>query len=100
MDIHDLKKLGYHVHVRHSRYFPGFNSPMSRREVEDKRLSWSNIEAKGGETEVEIYQGDTKVAEGYARCSLKDAYSKRAGRQWALKRALLGSLQQLSKKRK
>lgn len=100
MDIHDLKKLGYHVKVRHSRYFPGFLTPMSRKDVEEKRLSWSNIEANGGETEVEIFQGDQKVAEGYARCSLKDNYNKKEGRQWALKRALLGSLQQLSKKRK
>lgn len=46
------------------------------------------INEKGGECVALLYDGDTLVARGSARCNPKESYNKRIGRAIALGRAL------------
>lgn len=105
MTVFQLRAAGYRVYVRHLRFYrinvplagtdiavPVVNSsPSPRSDIQALNgLVNGKIEAlaRGGRTEVEIYRGETLIGAGVAKCSSKDAYSKKIGRTIALGRAV------------
>lgn len=93
--IEQLQEQGYTVKVSHRRptmLEEGLISRdyMTRYKIKGLReLGYpAEFVPRGGATRVTILRGDETVAEGFARCSKRDNYSRRMGLQIALGRAL------------
>ena len=70
--VKSLRQKGYRVRVFHTRRYVEGNRPHER----------------GGSTEVQIFQDESFVADGLARCSDKENYDRKKGVKIALGRAL------------
>ena len=79
MTIQDLKDLGFHTKVRHTRNI---------REVPKLDGVQKQLRSKGGMTEVGIYKGDTLLSTGWAKCCSIDNYNRKLGLKIALGRAI------------
>lgn len=110
VSVAELRAQGYRVFVRHCRFYrfafsigmtvvPVSNDdPVTRSQINElaQQVSSGNqivhfeTLSRGGRTEVEVYNGDELIGQGIARCSNKDAYNKKIGRDKALGRALRG----------
>lgn len=76
--VHDLRKMGYTVKVRHDRIF-----------TEPKFGGWA-MSPKGGSTQVNIYMDGKLITSGYSKCCDLDNYDRKLGVKIALGRALKG----------
>lgn len=74
--VKSLRQKGYRVRVFHTR-----------RWIVDPEYG-DRVHERGGHTEVEIYQDETFVTSGTARCSNKENYDRKKGVRIALGRAL------------
>lgn len=86
--VEELKANGFKVQLRHHRYHAvRYNPAYARLGIKVKEY-WSHPVTKGGYTSVLLLAPDGYWAEGYAHCSRKDTYSKKAGYVLAVNRAL------------
>ena len=77
LSVHDLRKRGLKVKVRHNRNFV------------TKDMDFYDFDPCGGSTEVEIFDPKTRQSYvGTSLCSRKDNYSRKLGVKIALGRAL------------
>ena len=96
--VQSLRKAGYLVSVTHYRRYKVFNPEafrvdtirLTRREAEELSEGYMiQLEAKGGETAVDITTPDkNKHVFGVSYCNKCDAYNKKDGIRRALERAL------------
>jgi len=87
-DLFKSLQSRYSVYVTHRRYYIDEPSPLTKKEAEREGLSYHFLEANGGLTEIDIYSGNKRIASGCSRCSSKDTYCKKTGREIALLRAV------------
>ncbi len=62
--------------------------PFTKKEATFCGYSCQNLLPKGGLTEIQVYNGDELIVEGRTRCSPKDSFVRKVGRQIALCRVL------------
>lgn len=79
LTVHDLRKMGYTVKVRHNREY------QSIRKMNSTKFS---VKPKSGSTEVNIYEDGNLVGNGYSKCCGIDNYNRKLGVKIALGRAL------------
>ena len=77
--VHDLRKAGFSVKVRHNRKFTNVQKLDGVAQI---------VNVKGGSTEVGVYFNNELVGEGFARCSKRDNYNRKLGVRIALGRAM------------
>lgn len=79
MTVHELRKQGFTVKVRHTRIYS-----------ETQKLDGISYDVlpKGGLTDVAIYKDNAFLANGMAKCSDHDNYCKKLGTKIALGRAV------------
>lgn len=99
--VEDLRKAGFRVFVKHSRYYEVDNlmlpivpvknvyfGPITRPAAKSMGYVPSTVFPRGGKTEVEIYHRDRLCSEGHAVCSINDNFNRKIGLTIALGRAL------------
>lgn len=95
--VSELRQEGLQVFVKHTRYYnikigdkTYVVGPFTRAQAASYGYDGSDIHAKGGATEVDIFKDGVLVAHGGTICSLKDSFVRRLGLTIALARALKG----------
>lgn len=74
--VHDLRKMGYTVKVRHNRRY------------DTKKMGGFAVSPKGGSTDVSVYFGDLLIFSESSHCCGNDNYDRKLGVKIALGRGL------------
>lgn len=85
--VEQLQAAGIKVILKHYRMAEQ-RPPKNRQDVLLYGLLGTRMATKGGKTEITLLAPDGYWSKGEARCSRKDAYSKKAGYVLAVNRAL------------
>ena len=81
INVHELRKQGYKVRIKHFRKYYNIKDQKTRGEYErDTIYKYSAyVLAKGGETRVELTSPNGQEFVGIAKCSKKENYNRRKG---------------------
>lgn len=98
VNVHELRKQGYKVRIKHKREYENWFTQMTRGEYErevqelnqdthDKAYVYSErVLSKGGTTIVELTTPQGEEIVGVAKCSKKENYNRKKGCQIAFGR--------------